>query len=338
MKRLEDCGRVAYGSHVTLRRAAEGVAGVAGVHTCGSVWVCSVCSAKIAGQRQDELRRGLNNWWGAGGHVLMMTLTMRHEAGDPLSGLWDQLGRAWASVTSGRQWLKNRAQYGIQGYMRVVEQTHGSNGWHVHIHALLFLTEDVSPLELQTLEQQMVARWIGKLERMGASATPAGQRLERVGEGDDVLADYFTKAVDNGDAIALELNWGQSKRARKEGSRAPFGILDDFIATGDAEDLELWQEFAFASKGRRQMTWGAGTRDLLQLGAEMTDEEIADEEIGTEEDDMLAIPADEWFRLSRDGGVIAAVLHELELGGVDACELLLWELGYSCERVGPATG
>lgn len=349
MKRLEDCGRASYGSIVTLRRNDEGQSGVAGVVSCGSVHVCSVCSAKIASRRQDELQRGLTNWWRAGGHVAMLTLTMRHTVDDPLAGLWDQLGKAWAGVTSGRQWIRDRAEAGIAGYMRVVELTQSPDtGWHVHIHALLFLStpeflggfvDDYEP-DLRHLEQSIVGRWVNKLDKLGASATAAGQRLELVTPGSTALADYFTKSVDNGDAtelgahsVSMEMNWGQEKRARKAGGRSPFGILDAFIATGDADELALWQEYAYASKGRRQMTWGAGTRDLLGLAEEQTDEQIADEELGTKEDDALALTAAEWWHLSADGAIVAAVLHELAAVGVESCEALLYDLGYKPVRV-----
>jgi hypothetical protein len=333
VKRFEDCGRVAYGSAVTLRRNEEGHVGVAGVVSCGSVWVCSVCSAKVAMRRQAELAEGLRNWWSSSStnNVEMLTLTMRHNSGDRLEDLWDSLSHAWGRVTSGRQWVEERSVYGVAGYVRVVELTHGASGWHVHIHALLFLDDDLSQGDRRAWRSRMVTRWVSGLEDSGHQAVDDVQDLRPVGRGQDVLADYFTKSVDNGDAVSAELTLGQNKRARGFGGRTPFGILDDVIRYGDADDAALWWEYETVSRGRRQMTWGRGTRDLLGIGAEQTDESIAEEELGTVEDDMIAVPSDQWFRLSASGSAVADVLDALELS-VDQALDVLRSYGVDAER------
>jgi hypothetical protein len=335
IKRFEDCGRVAYGSAVSLRRDDEGHVGVAGVVSCGSVWVCSVCSAKVAMRRQAELAEGLRNWWAGSpeNNVEMLTLTMRHKSGDRLEDLWDALSHAWGRVTSGRQWVEEKRVYDVAGYVRVVELTHGASGWHVHIHALFFVSE-LSSGDRKAWRSRMVTRWVSGLEDSGHQAVDDIQDLRPVGRGQDVLADYFTKSVDNGDAVASELTLGQNKRARGIGGRTPFGILDDLIRYSDPDDAALWWEYERVSRGRRQMTWGRGTRDLLGIGVEETDEAIADEELGTAEDDLIAIPSDEWFRLSHSGGAVADVLDALELS-VDAALGVLRDYGVSAERVIP---
>jgi hypothetical protein len=334
VKRFEDCGRVGYGSAVSLRRNSEGQVGVAGVVSCGSVWVCSVCSAKVAMRRQAELAEGLRNWWAASesNNVEMLTLTMRHKSGDRLEDLWDALSHAWGRVTSGRQWVEEKSVYGSKGYVRVVELTHGASGWHVHIHALLFVDDPLSAGDRRVWRQRAVARWVSGLEDSGHQAVDDIQDMRPVGRGQDVLADYFTKSVDNGDAVAAELTLGQNKRARGVGGRTPFGILDDLIRYGDADDAALWWEYERVSRGRRQMTWGRGTRDLLGIGAEQTDEAIAEEELGTVDDDLLSIPADEWFRLSASGAAVADVLDALETS-LDACLDVLRSYGVVAERV-----
>jgi hypothetical protein len=334
VKRFEDCGRVSYGSAVTLRRSEDGHAGVAGVVSCGSVWVCSVCSAKVAMRRQTELADGLRNWWAADSRngVEMLTLTMRHKSGDRLEDLWDALSHAWGRVTSGRKWVKEKAEFGVGGYVRVVELTYGPSGWHVHIHALLFVTRPLSDGDRTRWRSQLVERWVSGLEDSGHQAVDDVQDMRRAGRGQTVLADYFTKSVDNGDAVSAEITLGQNKRTRGTEHRTPFGILDDLILYGDAADAALWWEFERVSRGRRQMTWGRGTRDLLGIGLEQTDEAIAEEEVGTAEDDLIAIPSDEWFRLSYSGSAVADVLDALETSARAALGVLR-AYGVSAELV-----
>jgi len=42
-------------------------AGFGSLQTCGSPWVCPVCSAKIAAERRNELARGVEAWRKLGG-------------------------------------------------------------------------------------------------------------------------------------------------------------------------------------------------------------------------------------------------------------------------------
>lgn len=337
-KRLCDCGRAAFGDGVTLR-LSNGIAGVAGVMTCGSVWVCSVCSAKIAHRRQLELRSALVAAASAGYPVALLTLTMRHKKADPLVGLWDDLAAAWRSLTSGRGYQGIRSRFGILGYARVTELTHGRHGWHVHLHVLLFLEPATDTGEpISALRDALLTRWESALARRGASSTRTAQDLRLVSDGSEFLAEYLTKSTDWGDSVAREIAWGQAKHARSVGGRTPFQLLDSLIATGDAEDLLLWQEYASASTGRRQLTWSRGIRDLLNLGQESTDEEIADEELEDETADVIRISSSDWWSLSARGEVIAALLDALELHGALYVRDMLWDMGVRADLVGPPGG
>ena len=94
--------------------------------------------------------------------------------------------------------------------------------------------------------------------------------------------------------LALEATYGHVKTGRNGSKlRAPFQVLADLTATGDADDLDVWREWEHASKGRQQLTWSAGIRALAGLAEQQrTDEEIADDELG--DDDLLILDRDTW--------------------------------------------
>ena len=54
------------------------------------------------------------------------------------------------------------------------------------------------------------------------------------------------------------------------------GLLLDFL-TGDEEAGALWRQYARTFKGRRQLSWSDGLRDLLGLEAEKSDDDLASE-------------------------------------------------------------
>jgi hypothetical protein len=233
----------------------------------------------------------------------MLTLTMRHRRGQRLDDLWDSLSHAWGKVTSGRGWKDDQAVFGTPiprliksgarkgqtvtesriGFARVVETTHGSdNGWHVHIHCLLFVSGDMSDAGLVTLSESMFGRWVPALVSKGLTAPSLahGVDVRVVSAGDAAaLGDYFSKNVYTAEKAGWEVAGGSGKKAAR-GNRTPFQILADVVAVGDADDLAIWWEWEKASHNRRQLTWSAGLRELLALGDEKSDEEIAEEELG----------------------------------------------------------
>jgi len=171
-------------------------------------------------------------------------------------------------------------------WSRVVETKYGEHGWHVHQHMLVLLPADASPWALYG---SMWSRWAAAARREGFEA----ESVNRVFWADDEIrvAEYLCKGGMSADRlVGFELARGDLKVGRVGGSRTSIEILADAMA-GDEESALLWAEWEAGSAGRRQMTWAGGARELLEIGAEQTDEEIASEETGTADDDVAVIPA-----------------------------------------------
>jgi hypothetical protein len=94
-ERQRNCGVVPVSSEVEIR-IKDGSAYYCGLETCGNVWLCPVCSAKIHKRRSAELRTGLTAWqarhvtagaaWqrlkgrlGIGGHIIALEFTLSDE-------------------------------------------------------------------------------------------------------------------------------------------------------------------------------------------------------------------------------------------------------------------
>lgn len=342
LKRCRDCGRVAItpGGSVVVRESG-GVGGFAGLSTCGSVWACGVCNAKIMARRQLEIGAAVEVWKAAGGEVAFGTMTMRHWSGHRLEDLWSALSKAWGKVTAGSSWQRDKQRFGIAGWLRVVEVTFGENGWHVHIHSLFFLepATEAPGLEapaLEALKNSMHGRWAAALKGLGLpSPLVAGQDLRMLdGAADEQLSRYFTKAVQQAKRIGLELTSTQTKTARGvHGTRSVWSFLDDVIDQGDADSLDRWHEFQRGSKGRRQLTWSQGIRELLGLRAEKSDEEVAGEELGTKADDLVLITAAGW-RVVIACRLMVPILEIVEKQGLSGVRALLDVSGVEYSLIG----
>lgn len=337
LPRCRRCGRVSVtkGTGPALRYSA-GVAGWAGLATCGSVWACPVCNAKIMARRALEWGAMIAAWQGEGSTVALATFTMRHRKGQRLGDLWDGLSKAWGRVAGGKAWVLDRQRYGVAHVLRVVEVTYGDNGWHVHIHALLFLEGRPDFADVEELHGAMFGRWSRSLERSGLrKPTMQGQDVRIVGT--EWVADYLAKTTDRAAAAGRELAWSQGKEARSVyGTRTPWTFLDG-IEAGDADELDRWHAWEKGSAGRRQVSYTRGMREYFRLLAEQSDEEIAAEEMGSSDDDVVVLTAAGWHRLLSVDHTTLGPLRAMETGGWPAVRAYLEErgVGYTlAEKIG----
>ena len=201
LSRLRDCGAKTVNGlgGPILRISGEGeerIAGYAGLVTCGSVWACPCCSAKIAARRGEELAKVMRRVLTAGGSASLITLTMRHHSGHRLKDLWQALSAAWHGVISGKQWLADQELGGLLGWVRVVEATHSRrHGWHLHVHALVCWDRPVSLGLAQEIGHRMWQRWSRLLERRGLTSWKhrGGVDVRLATLATDNLAHYFNK-------------------------------------------------------------------------------------------------------------------------------------------------
>ncbi len=122
----------------------------------------------------------------------------------------------------------------------------------------------------------------------------------------DTVADYISK-------IAYEVTSPSTKDGRF-GNRAPFAILRDALATGLADDCELWLEWEQASHGHKQLTWSVGVREWAGLSRERSDEEIVSEDLHGEQ--VIALTGQAWEAI-RDTDDVTELLDTAEDGGAE---------------------
>jgi Replication protein len=334
LPRLRHCGRSRTGDFVGVRHSHQG-SGFAGLQSCGSVWACPVDSAKIAARRSLEIGAGLLTWQTRdSGRLVFVTLTLRHHAATPLAESWDALLKAWKMAQSGKQWRTWRDRLGSPGMVRVTEVTTGGNGWHVHLHAVMCVGSDVTSDRVAEFEGWLVPKWARCLEAVGASALPVGQKVYLVDgvKAVDALGEYLAKSTAYGAAESLaaeslgrELTGGLTKTARGAyGTDPVWQLAEVFKQTGDLDLLDRWRQYERGSKGRRQIGWSRGLRDLLSVGRESTDEEVASEVVGDQ--DLVRITADGWTHMLRTGRPLNEILDAVEVG-TDSLKQYLDTLG-----------
>lgn len=255
---------------------AQQAAHLGGLQMCKSVWLCPVCSSKISERRREELSGALRTWLespaGEVRRLLLVTLTLQHDRWDDLSEVFGALKKARRLLVSGKAAQAFASQYGIVGTIRSLELTYGENGWHPHLHILMFFGREVPILPF---ERAMIERWTRAVGSVGRYASWQHGCDVRFSDAD--IAKYVAKwGKEPNWTPAHELTKGVAKLGRR-GGRTAMQLLSDYL-DGDGDAGRLWLQYACNLKGERQLVWSIGLRDRLGLVEEKTDEEIAMEQ------------------------------------------------------------
>lgn len=247
-----------------------------GLQTCGSVWACPVCSAKIAERRRAEIIAAMAAHKAAGGCMNLLTLTAPHQRTDSLSDLLGKQALALKKMFADFTVRKVFVEMGIVGQIRALEVTHGrlsefNNGWHPHYHLLLFCGSGVDLArfdapQMKDWSVRLYMRWAACCEGAGLG-TPSFAHGLKLDDGSKA-ARYVSKW-----GLEDEMTKGHTKKAIH--GETPFDFLRAYL--GDKTDKQagaLFKEFAETFKGKRQLHWSKGLKKRYAIG-EATDEELS---------------------------------------------------------------
>lgn len=331
---------------------------LSGLNTCGSVWHCPVCAAKITEERRKELDRALTAWVKiGGGKVQLLTLTFPHQLYelDPATGENRPVGLADQMVKFAKalQTFKNSKVYqrilgdaGRAGSIRSLEATWGANGWHPHTHDLVFLKDDLTDSQVYELS----TKWINALLNWGLAGLSDVSNMRMLpGKGRGCIALTLQDGKYAADYIAKfghDSAWGAASEITKPHSKigkigefggedhfTPFQILA-WAENGDDKAAALFREFAEVFEGKRMLSWSRGLRDKLQkldsaLVAELSNEEIAARDEPMPEETRIGnITTDQYAILLARNGVgqfihyVATCCFDPETGQADIDEYI----------------
>jgi len=210
-----------------------------GVMACGSVWLCPVCSQRIAFERCEMIRQASQS----GFYMFLITATLQHNKGDALEALLKALKEALKKLKQGKWWLDFRERFGVEAYVSSYEITYGLNGWHPHSHILIFVSKKI---DIDEFWQRLKEKYVKVVSKVGHYASlHHGLDVEKA---DENAGDYLTKW-----SLGSELTGQFSKNGK--------GLT--FWDLVESERKELVIEYAQATYGLKSLTWSHGAKDLL---------------------------------------------------------------------------
>lgn len=293
---------------MTVTVGLQLIAHVQGIHRCGSVWNCPLCSPVVRQARAAEIDLAASRVLSSGGCGLFVTATGPHRKGDPLSGLFDLTCKFGKLTMNGVKARELRTRLELMGSIRTIDITYTENGWHPHVHQLMLFRRQLSPAEVAELRGFLFHRWQGALTGHGFGKLHPVHGLDVRPVFDSAGLSQYVAKVEDGWGIGLEL----ARSDLKHRSVSPMQLLADWALGGDLVARALWQEYEEVTFGRRCIQWTPGLRkELLPEVEEQSDEELAAKE---GEDEVLVtvlFDAHEWNWWVKRGEV-AQVLRQVE--------------------------
>jgi Replication protein len=332
--RTAKCLRIrAYNSEIQVWKHHEhNTAAYAGLQTCGSVWSCPICAAKVAERRRAELQAAMAVHRAGAGAVTLLTLTTPHQKTDKLSELLENQSKALHRFWRDRTVKEVFKDMGTIGHVRALEVTHGrkspsNNGWHPHYHCLMFCGSGV---DLGRFDGPQMKDWQVRLYlRWAACCVKSGLGEPSYAHG--LKLDDGTKAGNYAAKWGLEDEMTKGHTKKSLHGETPFDFLRAYLADGsDRQAAALFSEFSETFKGKRQLSWSKGLKALFAI------EETSDEELSTrvEESAILLglLTVDQWRDVLKVDGR-ATVLEIAARAGWPEVQRYLWFIEGACKGV-----
>ncbi len=270
---------------------------VSGVHKCGSVWRCPVCSYKISRQRQIELYRLFIAAQSVGIRMSFITFTIRHDKKHSLASSINVLNESFRKMQRNRNFRNNIAPFYF-GLCKAMEITYGANGWHPHLHVLYFHNSNIEEQQQESFCKNICSEFFNQKEVKNRGTRLKNQVWKIVDNSQD-LANYISK-WDSSKEIA-SANFKTTFQTKK-GGYTPFGLLRACRARIKGFDMravyKLFSEYASVTKGKHHLHISKGLKDFGRLFDIMitSDREVLD--VNVEADEILyKLPVALWRRI-----------------------------------------
>jgi len=358
VERVSKCYRVRISPVVKVMRSAKVQrAHYGGLIVCGGVWVCPICSAKITERRRQELE-GAND---KGLSKFMVTYTLQHDRNDELCRLdhWEK-----KKITRGKKKGKIKdvkiergllpdLLAGIKdmkatwGYKKLLERLHiaGSvtaleitisnvNGWHPHLHALMFSTLKQNEIKADEIRSELSALFVASMSKRGRYVHD--QIGVNVKSGKEIKSEYLAKFGEADTkqstwSLAAEITKSPVKSGRDDDHFHPFELLDMYLSK-NINAGRKFIEYAVAMKGKKQLHYTKGLKKLLGLDdVELSDQEVAEMEVDKSAVMFAEIQPEEWTIILRHEKR-GQLLEVASRGNYN--EFVMWMRVIGCENFG----
>lgn len=300
-ERVKNCLKIPLKGDVEIwRNGVTKNSKYANLARCGSVWNCPCCASKISEHRKNELSIVIEKSEEQGCSVSMVTATIPHGRYDSFEDLISSLKMATRELTKPKSWKTFLSNYGIIGFVRALEVTHGNaNGWHPHFHFLVVFESPLTVRKQRSIKRDFYNHWV-RATTKACIPKPSYKHGIDI-RTHDSLAEYLSKT---GWSISSELTKAHIKKGKS--SRTPFQLLHDYTYKNDKRAGALFVEYANVIKGYMHLTWSRGLKKRF-LVEDKTDSEVVEDSTETGYELYACVPFKYWRKCWGSRGFLLGI-------------------------------
>lgn len=326
------------------------------VRNCNKVHLCPVCARRELEHWKETILKISAVANHKGYSAFMLVLTAQHEINrerlefhSPYEILYEQFSGTLSAVIEAYRFVYSDDHTKERDLLRRVkhqikhlEVRFSANGYHPHLHALIYVDERDLPEEERgpyedRLRDAIYSRYQRKLKSLGYEIAPQGYYCQAVRVW-GAASRYIQKLEAELEAPALEMTLSETKRSEKSYS------MFQLLALYEREQRsvfgfrieDIFRAYASGIKGRRAFTVSENIAELLGITLEELREREEDERREearkqAENDPVLAlIDTGLWWYIVRNGLVIA-LYRVADTGSAEQVEAFLVSARQSME-------
>ena len=302
---------------INVVRGQNGKVYYQGLQKCGNIWRCPVCNYKITQRRQLEVYDYCKHWFKSSkkNKISFITLTVHHTKTMTLQRSLTIVTDEYRRFQRTKVYKRLKEQHGIIGFIKSLEITYNDrNGWHPHLHILLFHHSD----NTDQLHEEITDKWINR-EKVKGSAK--GQMCKEV-YGNEGISEYVTKWD-----TSKEMTKGSFKLGKGE-SITGFQMLkllvqDNFASIRDKErTLALFKQYCRITYRKHKIHISQGLKKSVQEVIILDDDKILEDE--RSEELLLRIDQEMW-KIITDQELEADILNIVEYQEFKHLYQVLWK-------------
>lgn len=304
--RIQNCHRVKTktSSFACLKKRIESMrAYFANLQTCGSVWLCCICSSLISERRCIELQYAFDIWrsFDPCNVSTLITFTTPHTRDQSLAEVLFLQDKATRIMKNQNQRYPNKKNpYPYKTWKTIMDEMMSVGsftgrditfgifyGWHPHRHEI-YLNIKASEKQLEKWKSELAHAWSIAFRKAGGVIDDWCSFMERSvnlkqiidDNGFDNISSYVTQIEGKDWTLAQEATKGSAKTAKGK-NITPFGMLEAIRQGHKLSWLysQKFYEYAQTMKGKRQFFASKGLKQFLGVNFK-SDEELIKESQG----------------------------------------------------------
>lgn len=213
---------------------------------CNNRHACPVCTSKYMAKQREHLIKTMVSQRLKGGDVISTVLNQAIPTGQDTALSYRRLFRAWSEMGKSAAFRKLQKQQQVEGYVRILEETHGPKGWFPHFHCVWFFEKQPSQATIDAFGAKLAQLWAKFSIKTGAEGTlAANQHTEAISEGSErSQANYLTKHG------YFDLSFDPEN---PQTELKPFELLEVALVSADADLIQAWLNFETATSGAKRV-------------------------------------------------------------------------------------